>query len=108
MKAATLASWRCSPSSQTSARAGGKAVRAVQFQLVNELGRLPLLCGRLQRDSGLGCEQQERQRLLKVEAYDAVGVTQIADRNVLPDVQVEIALTPRSSCTTRFQRKTAT
>src|SRR6516165_12156412 len=90
-------------------RTGDKAVRAVQSQLVNELGRLPLLlCGRLQRDSGLGCEQQERQRLLKVEAYDAVGVTQIADRNVLPDVQVEIALTPRSSCTTRFQRKTAT
>src|SRR4029453_2027603 len=51
------------------------------------------LCSRPQRDGGLGCEQQERQRLLEVEAYDAVGVAQIADRNVLPDVQVEIAAT---------------
>src|SRR5512132_114552 len=51
------------------------------------------LCRRPQRDGGLGCEQQERQRLLEVEAYDAVGVAQIADRNVLPDVQVEIAAT---------------
>src|SRR6516164_9606239 len=56
------------------------------------LGRL-LLCRRRQRDGGLGREQQERQRLLEVEAHDAVGVAQIADREVLPDVQVEIAAT---------------
>src|SRR5215510_6114852 len=53
-------------------------------------GRL-LVCGRCQRDGRLGREQQERQRLLEVETHDAVGVTQIADRDVLPDVQIEIA-----------------
>src|SRR5262249_14150310 len=53
------------------------------------LGRL-LLCGRRQRDSGLSREHQECQRLLEVEAHNAVGVAQIADRDVLPDVQIEI------------------
>src|SRR5215467_2506183 len=53
------------------------------------LGRL-LLCGRRQRDSGLSREQQEGQRLLEVKPHDAVGVAQITDREVLPDVQIEI------------------
>src|SRR5262249_58975250 len=53
------------------------------------LGRLPL-CGRRQRDRGLTREQQESQRLLEVKAHDAVGVAQITDREVLPDVQIEI------------------
>src|SRR5262252_10802327 len=51
------------------------------------------LCGRRQRDGSLGRKRQERQRLLEVEAHDVVGVAQIADRDVLPDVQVEIAAT---------------
>jgi len=43
-------------------------------------GRLHLfLCGRPQRDSGLGREEQECQRLLEIEVNDAVGVAQIAD-----------------------------
>jgi len=37
------------------------------------------LCGRPQRDSGLGREEQECQRLLEIEVNDAVGVAQIAD-----------------------------
>src|SRR5215471_6517058 len=49
------------------------------------------VCWRRQRDSSLGREQQERQRLLEVEAHDAIGMVQIADRNVLPDVQIKIA-----------------
>src|SRR5262249_28707621 len=53
------------------------------------LGRL-LLCSRRQRDRGLSREQQEGQRLLEVKAHDAVGVAQITDREVLPDVQIEI------------------
>ena len=52
-----------------------------------------LLCGRRQRDGGLGREQEKCQRLLQVEAHDAVGVAQITDRDVLADVQVEIAAT---------------
>jgi len=38
-----------------------------------------------------GGEQEERQRLLQVEADDAIGVAGITDRDVLADVQVEIA-----------------
>src|SRR5262249_17391004 len=53
------------------------------------LGRL-LLCRRRQRDRGLTREQQEGQRLLEIKAHDAVGVAQIADREILPDVQIEI------------------
>src|SRR5271166_1141899 len=49
------------------------------------------LYGRRKRNRRLGREQQERERLLEVQTHDAVGVAQIADRNVLPDVQIEIA-----------------
>src|SRR5262245_24416220 len=49
------------------------------------------LAGRHQGDGGLGGEQEERERLLKVQADDLVGVTGIADRNVLADVQIEVA-----------------
>ena len=38
-----------------------------------------LLCGRPQRDSGLGREEQKCQRLLEVEANHAVGVARITD-----------------------------
>jgi hypothetical protein len=52
-------------------------------------GRL-LLWGRRQRNSGLGREQEECHRLLEVEPYNAVGMARITNRDVLPDLQIEI------------------
>src|ERR1700739_4246380 len=46
---------------------------------------------RRQRDDGFGGEQKEGEGLLQIEAHDAVGMTQIADRDVLADMQIEIA-----------------
>src|SRR5579863_10040086 len=46
---------------------------------------------RRERDGGFGSEQEEGHRLLKVEAHDALVMAQIADRDVLADMQVEIA-----------------
>ena len=52
------------------------------------------VCWRCECDRGFRCEQQKRQRLLQIESHNAVGVVQISDRDVLADVQIEIA-TPR-------------
>src|SRR5271155_1754676 len=51
--------------------------------------------GGRQRHRGLGREQEEGERLLQVEADRGIGVAQIADRNVLADVQVETAAAGR-------------
>src|ERR1700690_4596995 len=47
----------------------------------------------LQRDGGLGGEQQEGESLLQVQANNLVGVARIADGEVLADPQVEVAAT---------------
>src|ERR1700722_3362604 len=54
-------------------------------------GRRQALRRRRECDRGLGGEHEESERLLKIEAHRAVRVAQIADRDVLPDMQVEIA-----------------
>ena len=48
---------------------------------------------RRERDGRLGGEQEECERLLQVEADGGIGVTEIADGDVLTDVQAEIAAT---------------
>src|SRR5258705_13779650 len=44
-----------------------------------------------QRDRGLAGDQKKCERLLQVEAHGGVGVAQIADGDILADMQVEIA-----------------
>src|ERR1700685_2696597 len=46
---------------------------------------------RIERDRGFCRQQQERKGLLQVEADGRVGVAQVADGNVLADVQAEVA-----------------
>ena len=49
--------------------------------------------GRSQRHGGLRGEQQEREGLLKIQPHSGIGVAQVANRDVLPDVQIEVAAT---------------
>src|SRR6516164_5380563 len=46
---------------------------------------------RRQRDGGFGSEQKESKRLLEVEAHNAIRVIEVANRDVLTDVQIKIA-----------------
>src|SRR5271170_4304118 len=57
----------------------------------NRLASASLLrCGG-EGDGGLGGQQEKGEALLQIEANDGVGVAQIADREILADMQVEIA-----------------
>src|SRR5258708_12449355 len=49
--------------------------------------------GRNQRDGGLGGEQEERKCLLQVQVDGSIVVVEVADGDVLADVQVEITAT---------------
>ena len=51
------------------------------------------LRGRNQRDCDLGGEQEKRERLLQVQADGSIVVVEVADGDVLADVQVEITAT---------------
>jgi hypothetical protein len=51
------------------------------------------LRGRNQRDRGLGGEWEKRELLLQVQADCGIVVAEVADGDVLADVQVEIAAT---------------
>src|SRR5262245_31298096 len=55
--------------------------------------RLPArrLRGRRHRHGGLRGEQEKRDRFLQVQADGCIGMTEIADGDVLADVQLEIA-----------------
>src|ERR1700690_1933151 len=48
---------------------------------------------RSQRDGRLGGEQQEREGFLQIKPDRIIGVAQVADRDVLAEVQLEIAAT---------------
>ena len=47
--------------------------------------------GRNERDSGLRGEQQKRESLPKIESDSSIAVDQVANGDVLADVQLEIA-----------------
>src|SRR5258708_31433171 len=49
--------------------------------------------GRNQGDGGLGGEQEERKCLLQVQVDGSIVVVEVADGDVLADVQVEITAT---------------
>ena len=55
--------------------------------------RLLRFRGRKQRHCSLCGEQQERERLLQVQADGVISVAEITDGDVLTDVQIEIAAT---------------
>src|ERR1700722_11659278 len=63
-------------------------------QLLSESSRILLrLRGRNQRDGSFGSEQKESECLLQVQGDSGIGVAEIADGNILADVQIEIAAT---------------
>jgi len=94
---ATAARHVCLSGKTGSERRAAKATRLTQRRHQNSLQpqftiaqllRSCTICldRRRQRDGGLGREQEEGQRLLKIEAHDIIRVTQIPDRDVLTDV----------------------
>src|ERR1700729_2202244 len=63
-------------------------------QLLSESSRILLrLRGRNQRDGSFGSEQKESECLLQVQGDSGIGGSEIADGNILADVQIEIAAT---------------
>ncbi len=48
---------------------------------------------RIQGDGGLAGEQEESKRFLQIQADSGVGMAEITDGNILPDVQFEITAT---------------
>ena len=44
-----------------------------------------------QRDRGFAGEDTKDERLLEIQPYESIGMAEIADRNILPDVEFEIA-----------------
>src|SRR5580693_86682 len=63
---------------------------AVSRSLASSLLRLR---GRNQRYGGLAGQQEERERLLQIQADGSISMAEITDGDVLADVQVEIAAT---------------
>src|SRR5438132_10488195 len=70
--------------------AGMGSPQPVQIAELGETVPLRRRCRR-QRYRGLGGKQQKGERLLQVEADGGIGVAEIADREILADMQVEIA-----------------
>ena len=44
-----------------------------------------------ERDCGFAGEDAEGERLLEIQPYGRIGMAEVADRNVLPDVELKIA-----------------
>src|ERR1700685_955726 len=72
-----------------------KTARAFCAKISSLPSALLCLCGRSQGDGCFCGEQKKRECLLKIQADSGVGVAEIADRDVLADVQVEVAATSR-------------
>ena len=48
-------------------------------------------CDGGQSNRSFAGEDAEGERLLKIQPYERIGMAEVADRNVLPDVQFEVA-----------------
>src|SRR6185437_10551610 len=70
---------------------GESAAAAFRLSRQSLLALLALLAGRRERDGSLCRQHQEGEGLLKVEPNRGVAVAQIADGDVLADVQREVA-----------------
>jgi hypothetical protein len=79
----------CSPSQRKFSKLNQRASRGMVSVVLNPLR----FRGRNQRDGGLGGEQEERKCLLQVQADGSIVVVEVADGDVLADVQVEITTT---------------
>src|SRR6185437_7617030 len=83
---------------------GESAAAAFRLSRQSLLALLALLAGRRERDGSLRRQHQEGEGLLKVEPNRGVAVAQIADGDVLADVQREIAAALRHHHAARDRR----
>src|SRR5882724_5585125 len=96
-----IAGWRAlscilSPSRRNAGNRGARRKRTRGRKSVSRRGRAtgpPRLWGgwRGEGDGRFGGQQQEGEGLLQIEAGGGVGVARITDREILADMQIEIA-----------------
>ena len=57
-----------------------------------------------QRDRGFAGKDTEDECLLEIQSYERIGMAEVADRNILPDVEFEVAAS-RSQDERTFDRR---
>jgi hypothetical protein len=61
-------------------------------------------CDAGQRNRGFAGEDSESECLLEIQPYESIGMAEVADRNILPDVEFEVAAS-RSQNERTFDRR---